>query len=155
MCGPTVYDHSHLGHARTYIGFDTIKKIMRDYFKYDIELCMNITDIDDKIINRSNELKMDFNLFKQKWEDAFLEDMKNLNVELPEIMTRVTEYIPEIITFIEKVISNKFAYESNNSVYFDVSAYKKDGRFLYGILEPGLCNNEDLLKEGEGSLSSN
>jgi cysteinyl-tRNA synthetase len=70
-------------------------------------------------------------------------------------MTRVTEYIPEIITFIEKVISNKFAYESNNSVYFDVSAYKKDGRFLYGILEPGLCNNEDLLKEGEGSLSSN
>jgi cysteinyl-tRNA synthetase len=53
------------------------------------------------------------------------------------------------------VISNKFAYESNNSVYFDVSAYKKDGRFLYGILEPGLCNNEQLLKEGEGALSCN
>ena len=55
MCGPTVYDASHLGHARAYISFDTIKKIMRDYFHYDIELCMNITDIDDKIIKRSME----------------------------------------------------------------------------------------------------
>ena len=56
-------------------------------------------------------------------------------------MTRVTEYIPEIINFIEKTIQNKFAYESNGSVYFDVLAYKQDGKFLYGILEPGLCNN--------------
>lgn len=100
MCGPTVYDASHLGHARTYLNFDTIKKIMRDYFHYDIQLCMNITDIDDKIINRSNEKNMNFMEFKNIQEASFMEDMKNLNVETPEILTRVTEYVPEIIVFI-------------------------------------------------------
>jgi cysteinyl-tRNA synthetase len=54
MCGPTVYDHSHMGHARTYIGFDIIKRILRDFFGYNIRLCMNITDIDDKIIREAN-----------------------------------------------------------------------------------------------------
>lgn len=62
---------------------------------------MNITDIDDKIINRSNEKKMDFMEFKTIQEESFMEDMKNLNVEIPEILTRVTEYVPDIITFIQ------------------------------------------------------
>ncbi len=62
-----------------------------------------------------------------------------LNIEQPEILTRVTEYVPEIIALIEKIIENKFAYVSNGSVYFDVNAYQKDGRFLYGILEPSNC----------------
>lgn len=55
MCGPTVYDASHLGHAKTYVCFDIIRRLMTDYFGYNVKLCMNITDIDDKIINRSNE----------------------------------------------------------------------------------------------------
>lgn len=55
MCGPTVYDHSHMGHARTYIGFDIIRRILTDYFGYNVHLAMNITDIDDKIINKAIE----------------------------------------------------------------------------------------------------
>ena len=55
MCGPTVYDASHLGHAKTYVCFDILLRLMTDYFGYNVKLCMNITDIDDKIINRSNE----------------------------------------------------------------------------------------------------
>lgn len=60
ICGPTVYDHSHLGHARTYICFDVIKRLMRDYFGYDVTVCMNITDIDDKIIIKSREEGVEF-----------------------------------------------------------------------------------------------
>lgn len=74
-------------------------------------------------------------------------------MEIPEILTRVTEYVPEIIQFIQKIIDNGFAYESNGSVYFAVDAYQKDGRFLYGILEPGNCQNQELLQEAEGALS--
>ena len=97
---------------------------------------MNITDIDDKIINRSNERGVDFMDFKSEQEASFLDDMKNLNVELPEYLTRVTEYVPEIVAFIEKIITNGFAYESKGSVYFDVQSYNNDGKFMYGILEP-------------------
>ena len=60
MCGPTVYDSAHLGHARTYLTFDIIRRILINYFHYDVNLCMNITDIDDKIIKRSNEEKKKF-----------------------------------------------------------------------------------------------
>jgi cysteinyl-tRNA synthetase len=60
MCGPTVYDSAHLGHARTYLTFDIIRRILCNYFHYDVNLCMNITDIDDKIIQRSNEQKKIF-----------------------------------------------------------------------------------------------
>lgn len=100
MCGPTVYDSSHMGHARTYIGFDIIRKIMRDYFGYNVILCMNVTDIDDKIIKRSNEQNMVFEQFARKYEIDFFEDMRRLNVEAPDILTRVSEFVPEIIRFI-------------------------------------------------------
>lgn len=100
-CGPTVYDASHMGHARTYVSVDMIKKILSRYLKYDVLFVMNITDIDDKIINRSNELQEDFTTFARKWEKDYFEDMKNLNVELPDVLVRVSEYVPEIIKFIE------------------------------------------------------
>ena len=140
MCGPTVYSHSHLGHARTYLGFDIIKKILRDYFKYDVivrvfcfmilifgQMNMNITDIEDKIIIRSKEAGIEFSAFARKWENDYFDDMKSLNIELPEIMTRVSEYVPEIIIFIAKLIDNGFAYEANSSIYFDVKAYTDAG----------------------------
>ena len=97
MCGPTVYDLSHMGHARTYICFDYLKKIMREYFGYNVILQMNITDIDDKIIKRANESNQKFEEFSRKNENEFWKDMKELNVECPEVLTRVSEFVPEII----------------------------------------------------------
>jgi len=155
MCGPTVYDSSHLGHARTYLTFDMILKVLRNYFNYDVTLCMNITDIDDKIILRSNEVKEDFSSFARKWEGDFFEDMKSLNVDYPDVIVRVSEFVPKIVEFIQKIIENGYAYESNGSVYFDIEAYRKSGKHTYGKLEPFSVNNTEKLKEGEGSLTAN
>jgi cysteinyl-tRNA synthetase len=86
-----------MGHARTYVCFDIIKRIMTDYFGYNIKLVMNITDIDDKIIRKAIEANVPFETISRKYETEFLDDMKRLNVGLPEVITRVSEYVPEIV----------------------------------------------------------
>jgi cysteinyl-tRNA synthetase len=134
MCGPTVYDSSHLGHARTYVSFDVIRRIMTNYFGYKVNLCMNITDIDDKIIVRSNEKNEDFTHFAKYWEDDFFKDMKSLNVLYPDYITRVSEYVPEIIEFIKVLIEKKYAYESNGSVYFDIEKFTNNNVILYFLI---------------------
>ena len=153
MCGPTVYDSAHLGHARTYLTFDIIRRILINYFHYDVNLFMNITDIDDKIIQKSNEQKRDFSEFAKYWENKFFKDMEALNIMYPNYITRVSEYIPEIILFIETIIKNGYAYEKNGSVYFDIEQYKK-GNHIYGKLVPQDKNqNLEALEEAEGALS--
>jgi cysteinyl-tRNA synthetase len=114
---------------------------------------MNITDVDDKIINKSIAEGKKFTDISRHFETEFLEDMKRLNVGLPEVITRVSEYVPEIVTFIQKIIDNGFAYESNGSVYFDVSKYNSDPNHTYAKLEPTSVDNKELLAEGEGALS--
>jgi cysteinyl-tRNA synthetase len=86
-----------MGHARTYVCFDIIKRIMTDYFGYNIKLVMNITDIDDKIIRKAIEANVPFETISRKYETEFLDDMRRLNVGLPEVITRVSEYVPEIV----------------------------------------------------------
>ena len=100
MCGPTVYDHSHMGHARNYIVWDIVKRIMTEYFGYNIKFCMNITDLDDKIIRKAQEEGLDFSEVSRRYETSFLEDMRALNVALPDVITRVSEYTDEIVEFI-------------------------------------------------------
>jgi cysteinyl-tRNA synthetase len=119
-CGPTVYDKSHMGHARTYVSVDIIRKILSRYFRYDVFYVMNITDIDDKIIKRSNENKEEFNAFARKWEADYFRSMEAIGVSLPDVLVRVSEYVPEIVAFIKKIVDRGYAYESNGSVYFDV-----------------------------------
>jgi len=104
MCGPTVYDHSHLGHAKTYICSDILRRIMSDYFGYNVKLCMNITDIDDKIIMRAKEQEKEFSTLSRQMETEFFKDCEALNIRLPNVITRVTEYITEIVDFIAKII---------------------------------------------------
>lgn len=151
MCGPTVYDLSHLGHARTYIGFDIIRRLLQDYFGYNVELVMNITDIDDKIIKRCIEQKIDFTEFTQKYESLFFYDMERLNIQYPDRITRVTEYVPEIISFIEKLISNGYAYSSNGSVYFSIDSFTKNGH-TYAKLDPSKIGCKEIEHETDGVL---
>jgi cysteinyl-tRNA synthetase len=154
MCGPTVYDSAHMGHARTYICFDILHRIMTKVFHYDVHLTMNITDIDDKIINRANERAMNFLDLSKQYEQEFMVDMKKLNVILPTAITRVSEYIPEIINFISQIISNGFAYASNGSVYFNTREYRKSKSHIYGKLVPENVGNTSVMEEGEGNASS-
>ncbi|KAI8988022.1 cysteinyl-tRNA synthetase [Mycotypha africana] len=279
-CGPTVYDASHMGHARTYLSMDIIRRVLEDYFKYDVLFVQNITDIDDKIILRArqqylfenmkketNELneqlikqleeawlefanaklkKLDsahvalatsnWTEFSQKmtpeeiakavvldekfkmiftalntsylaiqnaksnlqkgtkskeaaeelldasqdivsawldarkghevndprifrdlpayWEDQYFKDMQALNVRAPDVQTRVSEYVPEIVEYVQKIIDNGYAYEANGSVYFDTSRYDGHQGHHYAKLEPWSKGDTALIEDGEGSLGS-
>ncbi|XP_017033305.1 cysteine--tRNA ligase, cytoplasmic [Drosophila kikkawai] len=252
-CGPTVYDASHMGHARSYISFDILRRILANYFGYHIHYVMNITDIDDKIIKRARQnhlfeeyasgaekLPLDQLLGQQKevlvrfqatcakntdpdkkvmldktlqrmndavdaltkavskgdskeisekrqhylneakdpisewldsqkgaeindnavfealpryWEDQFHNDMKSLNILPPDVLTRVSEYVPQIVTFIQKIIDNGLAYAANNSVYFDVNGFDRREKHHYAKLVPEAYGDTKSLQEGEGDLS--
>uniref|UniRef100_A0AC35UGK3 Cysteine--tRNA ligase n=1 Tax=Rhabditophanes sp. KR3021 TaxID=114890 RepID=A0AC35UGK3_9BILA len=249
ICGPTVYDSSHMGHARAYLSFDIVRRVLQEYFGYDVLYVMNITDIDDKIIKRARQnylfdeyskkatsfpdfmkdVHLAFDEFKKKltteadpdklnlfrktadtiqecltnhkteedrevitnacrgilsdwadmqfgstvnehsifeklskyFENEFMEDMKSLNVLSPNVLTRVTEYVPEIVEYVEKIIENGYAYTtSDGSVYFNTKAFSDKPNHFYAKLVPeGFDNSVDEaafianMKESEGELS--
>ncbi|XP_023374084.1 cysteine--tRNA ligase, cytoplasmic isoform X2 [Otolemur garnettii] len=251
-CGPTVYDASHMGHARSYISFDILRRVLKDYFKFDVFYCMNITDIDDKIIRRARQDHL-FQQYREKqppatqlledvhaalkpfavklnettdpnkkqmleriqhavrlateplekalqsrltgeevdrcaevllqeakdllsdwldstfgsevtdnsifsklpkfWEGEFHRDMAALNVLPPDVLTRVSEYVPEIVNFVQKIVDNGYGYVSNGSVYFDTVKFASSGKHSYGKLVPEAVGDQKALQEGEGDLS--
>lgn len=116
------------------------------------QLCMNITDIDDKIIIRSNERNVNFSDFAKMWENDYFKDMSILNVGYPNYITRVSEYVPEIIDSIKTIINNGYAYEANGSVYFNIESFSKNNHF-YKKLTPCSGSKEEA-EEGEGKLSA-
>uniref|UniRef100_A0A8D0C7N9 Cysteine--tRNA ligase, cytoplasmic n=1 Tax=Salvator merianae TaxID=96440 RepID=A0A8D0C7N9_SALMN len=251
-CGPTVYDASHMGHARSYISFDILRRVLKDYFKYDVFYCINITDIDDKIIKRArqnylleqyiekkpsatqlltdvqtasepfaaklqeasdpdkkqmleriqnamkaavgplenavrNKLSEEeinkyaeillqeakdilsewldtkfgsqvtdnsiFSKLPSFWEEEYHKDMAALNVLPPDVLTRVSEYIPEIVDFVQRIVDNGYGYESNGSVYFDTVKFDASEQHSYAKLVPEAVGDQKALQEGEGDLS--
>ena len=111
VCGPTVYDLSHLGHAKTYIQFDMIAKYLR--FKgYKVFYLQNITDIDDKIISKASSEKIDWKSLVKKYKSKYLEDMKSLGINSINKYADATDYIKEIVSQVERLIKKGFAYKS-------------------------------------------
>jgi cysteinyl-tRNA synthetase len=234
-----------MGHARSYMSFDILRRVMSGYFKYDVLYVMNITDVDDKIIYSARKAHLfseykksgktlqevivdveralepypakiekeedqakkallqsildkaskalegtkkatssssedraalieaaadplsvwldsqfgssltDHQIFAnltQYWEEEFHRDMAALNVLPPDVITRVTEYIPEVVTYVQKIISNGYGYESNGSVYFDTKSFSS--KHSYAKLVPEAVGDLAALQEGEGVLSS-
>jgi len=127
VCGPTVYDDSHIGHARTYIVFDVIARYLK-YRGFSIFYLQNITDIDDKIIKRASELGIDPISLARKFEKRYFEDMDALEVLSVNLYARATEHLPEIIKQIKTLIDKGFAYETETGVYFDESKFRDFGK---------------------------
>jgi len=251
-CGPTVYDASHMGHARTYLSFDILRRVIQNYFGYDVFFVMNITDIDDKIIKRARQNHLyeqyvaaghslervlddcnlvvkyfagvvaattdpDKKLMQERlfakvkaglasveaavaaadparleaeklsllaeakdvladwldsqlgssvtdnsifadlpryWEEQFHKDMEALNVLPADCLTRVSEYVPEIVQYIQQIIEKNYAYESNGSVYFNVKQFDASPCHHYAKLVPEAFGDAGALAEGEGDLSA-
>ncbi len=273
ICGPTVYNFAHLGHARAYLTFDIIRGILEDFFSLDVTYVMNITDIDDKIILRGRrehlvetylaehpaldatmladlaaaqttaiakaqakvddladatadeDLKMKrlrekqlaeaqatlvaiqgaagageskgdgssagadlraeliaktrdglgealddklgaevrdnmvFQKFARRYEETFMRDMEDLGVRPPTVMTRISEYVPEVVSYVERIIANGFGYVAEGSVYFDTEAFKGSGH-SYRKLKPPAAEGDSaeflqaMMAESEGALGA-
>ncbi|XP_015920445.1 probable cysteine--tRNA ligase, mitochondrial isoform X2 [Parasteatoda tepidariorum] len=122
ICGPTVYDESHIGHACCYVKFDIIKRVLEKVFNINVLLLMGITDIDDKIIKKSIEAGLSASEIAKHYEFGFFKDMEAMRVKRPIAISRVTENIPLIIEFCTKLIEKDFAYVTDEgNVYFIVS----------------------------------
>ena len=129
VCGPTVYDDPHIGNARPLIIFDLVYRILiKNFGKNKVNYVRNITDIDDKIIQRANELKIDINELTKNVTDIFLADCKYLNCLIPNNQPKATQNIKGMIQMIENLIVKKFAYIKDGNVYFNVNKFKDYGK---------------------------
>ncbi len=127
VCGPTVYDYPHLGHARCYITWDVLYRYLK-FSGYKVKYCRNITDVDDKIIKKSREENKTTEDIALRYYNIFSESMKRLNVMKPDIEPFATKTIGEMISIIKDLIKGDYAYESDGDVYFRVKRYKEYGK---------------------------
>ena len=128
VCGPTVYDYSHIGHARKYIFFDAFVKFLRRRLGFKVNYLQNITNIDDRIINRAIEQNKDWKDISKTFDDEYRADMASLGIDSVDTYAPTTDYIPEIISQTERLIKKGFAYIANGSVYFDVRKFPDYGK---------------------------
>lgn len=128
VCGVTVYDYCHIGHARTYIAFDVIVRYLR-YRGYEVRYVRNITDIDDKIIQRAHENQEPYTQLTTRVIKAMHDDFESLHLLAPDDEPRATEYMSEMIAMIEQLIEKGYAYKAdNNDVYYNVRKFKNYGQ---------------------------
>lgn len=139
VCGPTVYDYTHIGHAKSYIAFDVIAKYLR-YRGFDVFYLQNITDIDDRVINRANEVGSSPKEVAEDFTSKYYKDMEDLNVDSIDKYANATDYIPQIIEQIQGLAEKGYAYEIDDGVYFDVSRFEEYGK-LSGQ------NLDDILRD--------
>ncbi len=126
VCGPTVYDHSHIGHARTYLAYDIIARYLR--FKgYSLFYLMNITDVDDKIIDRANASGEDPIKMADRFTKEFMRDMEALGITSVNLYAKASEHVPEIISQVLTLVEKGFAYQVDGDVYYDVSKFPRYG----------------------------
>lgn len=137
-CGPTVYNFAHIGNLRAYLFMDTLRRVLK-YNGYKLKHAMNITDVghlvsdadegEDKMLKAARRENKDPFEIADFYTNVFLEDMKKLNIDMPEIICRATEHIDIMEEYVKKIIENGYAYETENTIYFDTSKLDK-----YGVL---------------------
>ena len=141
VCGPTVYDYSHIGHAKTYIGFDVISRYLR-YLGYDVLYVQNITDVghmldtgEDRILKKARQLSAGPMQVVETYMRDYFADMDALNVHRPDISPRASGHITEQIEMIQDLIEKEYAYVVDGSVYFDVTSFPEYGKLSGRIIE--------------------
>ena len=127
ICGPTVYDYFHIGNARTFIMADIIRRYL-EFKGYKVKYIMNLTDIDDKIIKKSNEEKISSGDVASKYTDAFFADIKQLKIKPASIYPKATEHIQEILKMIKKLVDSGSAYNIGGNVFYNVSSFNGYGK---------------------------
>ena len=127
VCGPTVYDLFHIGNARTFVIFDTVRKYL-EYRGYKVEYVQNFTDIDDKMITKSEEANLPIKDFGDKFIKEYYKDADKLNIKRATFNPRATEYIDEIIEFISDLEKKGFTYDKDGNVYFDTQKFDEYGK---------------------------
>lgn len=141
VCGPTVYDYSHIGHAKTYVGFDVVVRYLR-YSGYDVLYVQNITDVghmldsgEDRILRKARQMSAGPMQVVEMYMREYFADMDALGVHRPDISPRAAAHIPEQIEMIKELIEKEHAYEVNGSVYFDVSSFEEYGKLSGRIVD--------------------
>ncbi len=127
VCGPTVYNYFHIGNARPFVVFDTLRR----YFKfrgYDVKFVQNFTDVDDKIINRAKEEGITAPEVSEKYIKEYFNDAEALNVLKADVHPKVSEHIPEIIAFVQDLIDKGYAYEADGDVYYSTRKFPEYGK---------------------------
>ena len=142
VCGVTPYDTTHLGHAFTYVSFDTLIRYL-EFRGYTVKYVQNVTDIDDDILRKARELHMAWDELGRRETQRYLNDMDALNVRRPDVYARATEEIPTMIEVIAVLLARGYAYESEGNVYFSV---KQDPEFSVMPHALGLNSYDAMLK---------
>jgi len=149
VCGVTVYDYCHLGHARSYIVWDIARRYLQ-WQGYAVEYVQNFTDIDDKIIRRSQELNIPWQEVTHKYISAYQEDMGRLNVLPADAYPKATEVIPEIIDLIKTLIEQEYAYTASGDVYYAVERFPTYGKLSGRKLDQMEAGASGRVDEEEG-----
>jgi len=144
VCGPTVYDYTHIGHGKSYIGFDVIARYIR-YRGYDLFYLQNITDIEDRLIKRANEKGDTVEELAEEFTEKYYDDMRDLNIDSVDKYEKATDYIPQIIEQIQGLAEKGYAYEIDDGVYFDVSRFEEYGK-LAGTTFDKLIKDQTLTR---------
>jgi len=145
VCGVTPYDHCHFGHAMSYIAFDVIRRYLR-FRGYKVKYVQNITDIDDKIIDRAGKLGISPRELAEKYTNGYFEDMDALNIERADIYPKATEEIPKIIEVIQALVAKGYAYPVEGSVYFRVRNVANYGKLAH--------RSPESMRAAEGAMGS-
>lgn len=150
VCGPTVYNYIHIGNARPVVVFDTVRR----YFEFQgmtVKFVSNFTDVDDKIIQKAKEEKVDEKIISEKYINAFLNDVASLNSRTDYIKPKVTEYMPKIVNYIQELINIGFAYEIDGDVYFRVSKLNEYGHLSNRKLDDLIAGSRVEINEKKES----
>jgi len=145
-CGPTVYNYVHIGNLRSFIFVDLLRRYLK-YKGFKLKHVMNITDVDDKTIRESQKEKKSLKDFTKFYTKAFLDDLKTLNIEIPEKMPNATDEIDGMVKLVKKLLDKGIAYKSEDGIYFSISKFKEYGKLA-------LLNLEKLKAGASGRVKS-